>query len=209
MPHEIERRTMNMDGLEVRAADSVAPKIVGHAALFDSFSSPIANEFVEVIRPGAFDRAVRENQDVRALINHDKNFVLGRTASGTLRLSVDSVGLGIEIDPPDTSFARDLAVSIGRGDISQMSFAFTVRDQKFTRGGGPGGLDLRELIDVDLWDVSAVTYPAYSDTAVEMNSQNTAVVGYRDWLSMINAEENDRAIAIRSRRQRQLEAGVF
>ena len=160
-----EVRNVSVAGLEVRADEGESPRIVGHAAVFDRDSDPIGGMFIERIAPGAFKRALGEGQDVRALINHDANFVLGRSKAGTLRMAEDKVGLAIEIDPPDTQAARDLMTSIGRGDIDQMSFAFTVAKggQRWDEGG-EGELDVRTLTDLDLYDVSVVTYPAYPDT---------------------------------------------
>ena len=107
----------------------------------------------ERITEGAFDRAIEEQQDVRALWNHDPNFVLGRTKSGTLKLSSDSHGLKVDINPPDTQWAKDLVESVRRGDVDQMSFGFIVRKDKWYEDRDTG-IAKRELIDVDLFDVS-------------------------------------------------------
>jgi HK97 family phage prohead protease len=156
---------------EVRLqGDDKAPVITGYAAVFNKPTN-IGSRFQEVIKPGAFDRALKEKQDVRALFNHDDGQVLGRTKSGTLRLSVDSKGLKYEIDPPDTSLARDLMTSMKRGDIDQSSFAFMVRGQKWNETTKDGQTTyLREITDVDLMDVSPVTYPAYEATTSGVRS---------------------------------------
>ncbi len=172
---KIERRTITVDRLEIRADDEgKTQKIVGHAAVFDTFSEPIFGMFVERIQPGAFKRAIEEEQDVRALVNHDESAILGRTKSGTLELREDDEGLAIEIDPPDTSYAHDLIESIRRGDIDQMSFSFRATKELFSEGEGPNGEDVRDLIDVDLFDVSPVTFPAYPDT-------DLAVRKHKEW----------------------------
>jgi HK97 family phage prohead protease len=132
----------------------------GYAAKFDTRSHDLGG-FVETIRSGAFGRAIREGQDVRALINHDPGLILGRTASGTLKLAEDSTGLHYEVDAPDTSYARDLSESMQRGDVTQSSFGFRVRQDDWQKEGRGR---LRTLLDVDLTDVSPVTYPAYEDT---------------------------------------------
>jgi HK97 family phage prohead protease len=160
-----EQRTFHV---ELRAgearADGEMPTIVGYAAKFDREAN-IGDWFTEVIRPGAFARAIAED-DVRALFNHDPNYVLGRNVAGTLVLAEDATGLRIEVTPPDTQWARDLVETIRRGDVDQMSFAFRVVSETWTRREGQTPDVLRELVEVRLYDVSPVTYPAYEDTEV-------------------------------------------
>ena len=161
---DVERRTL-IHGLEVRADgdDDETRKIVGHAAVFDKLSENLGG-FREKIAPGTFAEAIK-NDDVRALFNHDPSIVLGRNKAGTLRMSEDKVGLRVEIDPPDTAFARDLLESIDRGDISQMSFGFRALDEDFERLDGE---IIRTLKRVSLFDVSPVTFPAFPDTDVSV-----------------------------------------
>lgn len=140
-------------------------KIVGYAAVFNS-PTDIGGMFREQIKPGAFRDAI-ERDDVRALIDHDSTLVLGRNKAGTLRLEEDEKGLRIEIDPPDTQYARDLMVSMERGDISQMSFGFIARKQEWDDSDEP---PLRTVEDVELFDVSVVTYPAYPETSAALRS---------------------------------------
>lgn len=164
---KFERRTVVLDSIEVRAADGDEPtKIIGHAAVFN-MPADIGGAFREQIAPGAFTEAITRD-DVRALFNHDPNYVLGRNTSGTLRMSEDVKGLAIEIDPPDTQWARDLMVSIGRGDISQMSFGFCAESQTWEEAND--GTITRTLNKVQLFDVSPVTYPAYAQTDVAVRA---------------------------------------
>jgi Escherichia/Staphylococcus phage prohead protease len=156
MQPEVERRSIR----EVRAKDE--GKIEGYAAVFNSLSEELWG-FREVIMPGAFDRALKEEHDVRALVNHDPNQILGRTKSGTLKLSVDDHGLLAEIDPPDTQAARDALTSIRRGDLDGMSFAFRTLTDAWRM---EDGVQIRELLDLELLDVSVVAYPAYPETQV-------------------------------------------
>jgi len=137
------------------------PKIVGYAAVFNQLSEDLGG-FREKIAPGAFRKTIQE-ADIRALWNHDSNYVLGRNKSGTLKLEEDNHGLRIEITPPNTTWARDLITSIKRGDVDQMSFGFrAIKD----RWEVDDGQNIRTLLEVSLFDVSPVTYPAYSQTAV-------------------------------------------
>lgn len=156
---------------EIRAKKGDKPGLQGHFAKFNSDSVDLGG-FVERIMPGAFSRALSEEQDVRGLINHDPNKVLGRTKSGTMRLSEDREGLSFDVDLPDTQDARDLMTLVNRGDIDQCSFKFAARKQKWgeepdpTDPTGKAMRTFRELHDVDLYDGSVVTFPAYPDTSV-------------------------------------------
>lgn len=157
--------------LEVRAGElDEGSRLVGHAAVFDIETDFDGfGWFREVVRPGAFTKTLADGADVRCLWNHDPNFVLGRTKSGTLRLEEDDRGLAIDDDVPDTTWARDLLVTLRRGDVDQMSFAwYTIRD-RWTRDTEKE-IDLREILEAKLIDVSPVTYPAYPDTDVEARS---------------------------------------
>jgi HK97 family phage prohead protease len=167
-----ERRVLTAK-FELRKAADKPATLAGYAAKFNVRSEDLGG-WVEEIKPGAFDKVLQAKPDTRALLNHDPNLVLGRTSSGTVRLSTDDVGLLAEIDLPDTQAARDLAVSIGRGDIDQMSFGFRV-----AAGGALWDLDsdpaVRSVSEVaELLDVSVVTYPAYPQTEVGLRSLQEA-----------------------------------
>ena len=161
-----EYRTYNAS-IEIRADDGQdARKIRGHAAVFNEIAGdPLM--FLEQIAPGAFADSIGTD-DVRALWNHNPDYVLGRNKAGTLSLSEDDRGLAIEINPPDTQWARDLMHSIDRGDVSQMSFGFRVLDQAWEVRDG---IDIRTLKKVELWDVSPVTFPFYEGTDVALRSK--------------------------------------
>lgn len=155
---EKEIRVWHLQELEARAAtDDEPPVIRGYAAVFDQLSDDLGG-FREKIRPGAFARSLEES-DVRALWNHDANYVLGRNRARTLHLDEDAHGLRVTIMPPDAQWARDLIASMERGDVDQMSFGFYTREEAWPEPR------TRELIDVELFDVSIVTYPAYPQTS--------------------------------------------
>ena len=160
-------------GVEERAeGDAAKPVIVGYAAVFNT-PTDIGGYFREQIRSGAFGPAL-SGSDVHALFNHDDNVVLGRMKAGTLRLAEDAKGLRVEIDPPDTQDARDLMAKMKRGDIDQMSFAFTMRGgkQEWDESEDP---PMRTIVQVgELYDVSVVTRGAYPTTEVGIRSLDGA-----------------------------------
>lgn len=163
----VERRTFNAEiRLETREEDK-KERIVGHAAVFNVVAGN--SWFREKVAPGAFQNTIQQD-DIRALFNHDPNFVLGRNKAGTLAMREDDKGLLVEIDPPDTQIARDLKVSIERGDITQMSFGFEILMEDREKGEGKDP-DLFTLREVKLWDVSPVTFPFYSETDVSVHSR--------------------------------------
>lgn len=173
---EIEKRMLGAQQCELRAVPlgegvSGAPLIAGYAAVFNVRSDLLAGLFVEVIAPGAFDEVL--TQDVRALFNHDPNYLLGRTGSGTLRLTVDERGLAYEIDTPDTQMVRDLVVGpLARGDMSGSSFAMRVAP-----GGDTwhedGELIVRTIYKIaELRDVGPVSFPAYPDASAAQRSMD-------------------------------------
>ena len=163
---QIERRTATVHALKVEQRANTRPLLRGHAAVFGQLSEDLGG-FREVIEAGAFREAVRLD-DVRALFNHDANLVLGRNRAKTLRLSEDSQGLAIEIDLPDTSCASDLYKLIQRGDVSQMSFGFTLRPNGDAWSKDASGQYIRTLRNLRLFDVSPVTFPAYPQTDVSV-----------------------------------------
>lgn len=170
-----ERRYFDVSELRVvRSDDEDEPvKIIGHAAVFDQWSEDLGG-FREKIRPGAFRKSIGHD-DIRCLWNHNSDYVLGRNKiSKTLVLDEDERGLAIECTPPDTQYARDFLMSIERGDVNQMSFGFyTIKDEweyVSDEDWKAGGLDERELIECELFDVSPVTYPAYPQTDVALRT---------------------------------------
>lgn len=178
----IERRTVHMKELRAATKDD-KPVLEGLASVFGEYSEDLGG-FVEIIEPGFFDEVL--NNDVRSLMNHDPNYVLGRTKSGTLEIEQREDGLFQRtyppvVEPEAARWAQDLMVSIRRGDIDQMSFGFIV---KSTYRGDPvdgdewyvlGDKIIRRLKKggaKELLDVSVVTYPAYPQTTVSANTRS-------------------------------------
>jgi uncharacterized protein len=163
-----QREVRFLANAEVRAKSDGSKVIQGYAAMFNSPSQDLGG-FIEVIKPGAFTRSLANGADVRFLFNHDANFVLGRTTAGTLRLTEDNIGLRFECDLPDTQTANDLHTSIKRGDINQCSFGFyCIADNWVPTNDAPGVL--REVLEANVFDCSAVTFPAYEATSLSARS---------------------------------------
>lgn len=183
---EKETRVFHFDRLEVRQATEDEPPVIrGYAAVYDQETD--LGDFREVVKPGAFDKAIGRD-DVRALFNHDPNYVLGRNTANTLTLEDRDAGLGVLIVPPDTQWAKDLITSMQRGDVDQMSFAFSVNEHTWNREGEK---PLRELRDVNLFDVSVVTYPAYPTTSAQARQEA------RDLMAITDAD-GDQAVDVES-----------
>lgn len=140
--------------------------IEGYFAVFNSIYE-IAPGMSESIAPGAFTSTL--SNDVRALINHDTTLVLGRTKAGTLQLEEDSHGLRgkIKINPNDQD-AMNLYERVKRGDVDQCSFGFDIRNED-TEINDAGEIHWT-IKDVDLYEVSCCTFPAYEETNIAARS---------------------------------------
>ena len=172
---EAERRMID-EPLELRE-EGEKRYFEGYAFKFGALAD--LGSFTEEIAPGAADEVM--NDDVRGLFNHEPNLVLGRTKSGTMRMSLDPIGLKYTIDfnPNDTDHTN-LMEKVKRGDVSQSSFAFRVKDDKWETRNGK---DHRTITKFErLIDVSPVTYAAYQDATVAARS-----------LSKINNNKKDLA----------------
>jgi len=167
----------------------------GHAATFGDVYD--LGMFDERIAAGAFDDVLSD--DVRALWNHDSNHVLGRTKSGTLRLSVDQRGLLSEIDLPDSAAA--LREAIDRGDVDQMSFGFTVETDTWETTNEETGRELRTIQKVGrLFDVSPVTFPANPNTDVAVRSLEAAKTERQPVEEVTEKREDERTTLEAARR---------
>lgn len=167
---DVERRTHTV---EMRVKDAgygkKTPTMEGYAANFNQLSENLGG-FREMLMPGCFKNAIA-NSDIRALFNHDPNLILGRNTAGTLRIIEDEKGLRFEVDPPETSYAKDLQVSMSRGDINQCSFSFRVAENGDSWQKDSDGLWVRNISNVaQVYDVSPVTYPAYTSTSCAVRS---------------------------------------
>lgn len=152
-------------GVELRAQLS-GNTLVGHAAVFDQ-TAKLPSHY-ERLAPTVFDAALGSSEtDVRALMNHDPQKLLGRQGAGTLQLETDKRGLAFEVELPDTSYAQDLKELVRRGDLDGASFAFVPGEDEWDRA--PDGLQRRTHTSAKLLlDVSAVTFPAYAGAGVAL-----------------------------------------
>jgi len=167
MTTQVERRVNTVE-FDVRngEASSDGMSFTGYAAVFNSPSEPLP--FTEVIKEGAFKRSLKSRNEIKLFMNHNTDVVLGSTRAGTLKLTEDSRGLLAQAELPDTSAGRDLSVLMKRGDVSSMSFGFSVppKGDKWSQDGAT-----RELHQVRLHEVSIVTgFPAYEATTASVRS---------------------------------------
>jgi len=166
-----ERRTFT-GSVHTRADGEGMPKEVGGiAAVVNSVTD--LGYFEEVINTGAFDNALAKDYDIRCLFNHEADLILGRTKADTCRVFVNGDGNLEYTWVPDYENPTHMSVvrSIMRGDITQSSFAFTIKEQNWSESEKYGSMGKRSITMVDtLYDVSPVTYPAYEDTEADARS---------------------------------------
>jgi HK97 family phage prohead protease len=176
-----ERRFIksNLRALKATGLNSIG-RLIGYAARYSEPNSGPQNlsedlgGFRERVGRNAFKKSLASRANVTALQNHDPNYLLGRTTTGTCRLTSDDIGLRMDVDLPDTSYAKDLFALVQRQDLSQMSFAFQVDSDSWDEEDDPNFPDdrsktirVRTIQDVRLLDVSCVTNPAYASTSLE------------------------------------------
>jgi uncharacterized protein len=156
-----------------KSSDGSQATVTGYAAVFDSLSEDLGG-FREKIQRGAFAQSLRDagtvDNDPLCLYGHDMNNVLGRVSSKTLTLEEDSTGLRFSCQLPNTSLGRDVATLIERGDIKAMSFGFAVMPGGDTWEQNSDGSVIRTLTNVQLFECSIVSMPAYSSTSVDLRS---------------------------------------
>lgn len=170
---DLERRYVE---LTLRAeGDEAKPVIEGDAAVF-GVETVIGKWFREKIRAGAFTRVLSEAPDVIGAFNHDWSYVLGRTTAGTLKLQQNDKSLRYAIDVnPNDSQAMSVWEKVKRGDVSQSSFAFTVRKEEWTEPieDSDEKLALREIVEIGkLFDVGPVPFAQYPEASAQARSKS-------------------------------------
>jgi HK97 family phage prohead protease len=166
-----ERRTFTGTVIARAEGENMPKEIGGIAAVINSVTD--LGYFEEVIMPGAFDNALSKDYDIRCLFNHEAELILGRTKASTCNVFVNGDGNLEYTWVPDYENPTHVSVvrSIMRGDITQSSFAFTIKEQTWSDSTKYGTMGKRTINVIDeLFDVSPVTYPAYQDTEADARS---------------------------------------
>ena len=199
-----EQRSCNRRPKCEKRADG-AKVISGYAAVFYNAADPgtqypIFEGMVERISRGAFDNAIKENDDARGAFNHSVDLLLGRRSSGTVTLSVDQTGLLYEITLPDTVAGRDVATLIERGDVTGSSFAFSIYGGKRGRvvWEHQDGVDIRNILDLELYDVGPVTFPAYEATTAAVRSRQELLRERDEFRKSLQAHRQPDEISVRA-----------
>ena len=183
----MEKRIFNIEN-RFETREDGQEVVVGYGSIWNSRSENLGG-FYEYISPDAISQDTIEKSDVRALINHDPNLVLARSTAGNLSLSVDEKGLRYEFSIPETSYGKDLAINMKNGNINQSSFAFTVGSDEWSTD--EDGNDIRTITSIEkLYDVSPVTYPAYSQAESDLVVAQRALAMYKE-NKEIKEEETD------------------
>ena len=189
--NNMEKRVYNIE-TRVEKDENDKEVVVGYGSIFNSKSENLGG-FYEFIAPEAITDETIMASDVRALINHDPNLILARSKNGegNLMLSVDEKGLRYQFNIPETSYGKDLAINLKNGNISQSSFAFTIAEGGDTWTTDAEGRDIRTITKINrLYDISSVTYPAYSEASSDLVIAQRGLQTYKESQKK-QEEEND------------------
>ena len=189
---KLEQRTVSADSLEVRAQGETR-KISGLGIVYNQ-ETRLWDDLYEVVRPGAATAILAGSPDVRSAFNHSRDHILGRTKSGTLELEETPEGVRYTVTPPDAQWAKDLMVSLERGDIDGSSFTFGVepQDEKVTKRAD--GTYLREIFNLSaLGEMGPVSYPAYETTTANVRSAQETYESFTEALRTQDASDKTAA----------------
>jgi HK97 family phage prohead protease len=168
-PGGLEQRTVAADRTEARAAtDQTGPIVAGLGSVYGQTTTipGFFSDWDEEVVAGAWTETIKTG-DIRSMMNHDTNWLLGRTTSGSLRLTDTADGLHYEIDiNPDDPNAMTVHARVARGDISGSSVWFRVIKERWTEPTDSNGLErpLRQILQARLFEVGPVVFPAFPQT---------------------------------------------
>jgi HK97 family phage prohead protease len=185
---------LSPSNIEIRTNQDGTASLYGHAAVF--YDQNRADETTydmggveERIMPGAFDKSLASGEDIVALVNHDSKEVVGRRSAGTLHLNSDPKGLAFDLSLNESPRSAQLIADVRSGNMGGCSFGFRVRED-----GAEWEKDVRNLTDVELKEVSVVTFPAYTGTSVGLRALGDDSIGFD--LDLWKARQR-RAVALR------------
>jgi HK97 family phage prohead protease len=165
--NDLEIRSSRIEDVRVSTSDDGSHSVSGYAIVFNSPSVDLGG-FTEIVAPTSLTRTLVDNPDILCLRDHKPELLLGRTKAGSLTLSVDEKGLRFTCSLPATSTGNDLAANLQRGDIDSCSFGMSVRDDKWV--SDEKGNVIRTLLDIDLFEISVVSFPAYEATSASIRT---------------------------------------
>jgi HK97 family phage prohead protease len=162
-----EIRSITAAEFRVSTNSDGSKTVAGYAILYNSQSVDLGG-FKEIVAPGALTRTLQERPDVLCLRDHKTELLLGRTNAGTLTLEDQPTGLHFTVKLPATTAGSDTAESLSRGDIDGCSFGFSVRNDIWNDTAD--GTIIRTLLDIDLYEISITSFPAYQSTTAALRS---------------------------------------
>lgn len=167
-------RMLTVRSVQMETREDGGKKFISGVIPYDSMSEDLGG-FIEVIRAGAFTKSLQE-ADIRCLWNHDAEKVCGRSGNSTLTLEDRTDGLHFEAELPAVSWAGDLFASVSRRDAPGVSFGFIPVKDRWTFDDTGKGSDMRELLEVRLFEVSVgVTFPAYPESNCSASTRELAL----------------------------------
>jgi HK97 family phage prohead protease len=154
-----ELRQIDVESVEVRELGEDNQYVIeGYVAKFNSRSRFMG--FYEEIKDGAFNRTLADGHNIFSMFAHDSDKILGSTKSGSLTLSVDSIGLRFTLRiNPEVSYAKDVYHLVKDGDVDGCSFGFIARDDEWSML--EDGTEIRYLKDIELIECTITPFPAY------------------------------------------------
>ena len=198
-----EIRSFVADELEIREEEGQPAKVSGYAAVFERLSLDMG--FREKISRGAFTKSI-ETRNIKALWNHDTSRPLANTKAGTLKLEENQKGLRFEMElDRESTWGKDAEIAIRRGDCDGVSFGFSVPEGGDTWNNSDPSHPVRTLTEVDLFEVSPCTFPAYPQTSVSVRSAEEVLSDYHSAQAVEdrNASESQEAADAEAKRESQ------